>query len=235
MATKANRKSTNVVSVLLCTHNSRRFLPMVLDCYRAQDYEDRELVIIDDGDDLIADLIEDMSGVTYIHHPARNLAAKRNVGLRFARGEYVAHFDSDDWSGPGRISHQLGMIHLFALKVVGYSQAFWYDTRQQLATFAQCGLWGATLCYERAWGLAHPWDEMRDTCEDAWFLDPAMKDLGALGEMSGDGHFVALAHERNAPRPFGEPGWDMIPCKALPAGFRVAMGIPEKENVNGAV
>src|ERR1019366_781487 len=197
--------SVPMISVLLCTHNSRALLPIAIESYLSQEYENKELIVIDDGDDLIADMVKGIPGVHYHLVPARNLSQKRNAGIRLATGEIIVHFDSDDWSGPGRISHQVEHLIAHNLKVVGYSKAWWYDTRRSLATYATCGLWGATLCYDRQWALEHPWDETHTTCEDAWFLGQlGQNEVGAL---EGGSHFVALAHNGNAQRPFGEPGW----------------------------
>lgn len=200
------------VSVLLCTHNSRALLPIAIESYLSQDYENKELMVIDDGDDLIADMVKGIPGVHYHLVPAQNLAEKRNVAIRLAKGDIIVHFDSDDWSGPQRIVHQVKALGNH--KVVGYNKAWWYDTRRKVATYASCGLWGATLCYDRQWALEHPWDETQTSCEDAWFLMHTR-----AGELEGGENFVALAHEGNAPRPFGEPGWRIIGNEMLPEGF----------------
>ena len=207
----------STISVLMCTHNSRRFLPMALKSYLSQDWADRELVVVDDGDDPIEDLV---TGIAQYHwFPAKNLAQKRNEGMRRAKGKFVVHFDSDDWSGPGRISDQIQ--NLGHNKVIGYGKAWWYDTRRKMASYADCGLWGATLMYERQWALDHPWDETRVTCEDAQFLQEA---IGRTVEMAGGDNFVALAHEGNAVRPFGASTWPIVVGDMLPEGFRDALG-----------
>ncbi len=211
-----------VVSVLLCTHNSRKLLPIAIHSYLSQDYKDTELVVIDDGDDLIEDLVTGIAGLQYHHFPARNLSEKRNYGLKVAKGDTVVHFDSDDWSAPDRISHQVDALN--GRKVVGYVKAWWYDTRKKIASYANTGLWGASLCYDRKWALKHPWDERKYICEDAWFLEPA-REQGVVGELEGGNRFVALAHDGNMERPFGHDGWGIVASDRLPAGFRSFMEI----------
>lgn len=39
------------------THNRRRFIPLALECFRARTYPNKELVVVDDGDDQVADLL----------------------------------------------------------------------------------------------------------------------------------------------------------------------------------
>ncbi len=154
--------------------------------------------------------------------PADNLAQKRNAGVRAARGDVIIHFDSDDWSGPARIRHQMEELRRDHLSVVGYGSAFWYDVRRKVAAYPPCWLWGATLCYQRTWALEHPWDETLRMCEDVRFLEAAR---GNLAVIDGGSNFVALAHEGNAPRPFGEQGWETVPNETLPEGFRRFMGL----------
>ncbi len=115
-------------------------------------------------------------------------------------------------------SHQ--MKHMRdQMKVVGYSKAFWYDTRSNQASYASCGLWGASLLYEREWALEHPWDETKMSCEDGHFLKPA-EESAKVVDIEGGNNFVALAHGGNAARPFGMPGWPIVANSELPEGFR---------------
>jgi hypothetical protein len=48
-----------LISALCATKNRRAFLPEALRCFQRQDWPDRELVVLDDGDDPVADLIPD--------------------------------------------------------------------------------------------------------------------------------------------------------------------------------
>lgn len=209
-----------LVSVLLCTHNSRELLPIAIDSYLSQNYPNRELVVVDDGDDLIEDMVKDIPNVQYHLFPARVLSQKRNAGIRFARGGIITHFDSDDWSGPERITNQVDFMFRGNFKVVGYNKAYWYDIRKKITTYASCGVWGAALTYNKAWALKHPWNETQCMCEDVLFLNPVLKD-NLLGAMNGDMNFVALAHSNNAERPFGQIGWEIISNDCLPNMFKM--------------
>lgn len=205
-------------SVLLCTHDSRKMLPLAIESYLQQDYPSLELVVVDDGSDPIYDMVKDLPGLHYRWLPAENLSQKRNAGIAAARGEFIAHFDSDDWSGPRRISEQVEKLTQENAKVVGYSKAFWFDVRKNISCYASCGLWGAALTYERQWALGHPWDETKVSCEDGWFLKPAIES-GVAVEMDGGDNFVALQHNGNAERPFRQSGWAIVGNEQLPKGF----------------
>src|SRR5271170_7569803 len=51
------------------TANRRRFVPGAIAQFLAQDYADAELVILDDGEDSVADLIPQQSGIRYLRTP----------------------------------------------------------------------------------------------------------------------------------------------------------------------
>jgi hypothetical protein len=61
-----------LISCIMPTFNRRAFVPLSLKCFAYQDYPNRELIIVDDGDDSIADLTLNLPGVQYIRLPRRN-------------------------------------------------------------------------------------------------------------------------------------------------------------------
>jgi glycosyltransferase involved in cell wall biosynthesis len=212
-----------LVSVLLCTHGRRSFLPLALESYNKQSYPELELLVVDDCEyDPIEDMLVNVLNARYLWHPSKNLSQKRNFGVQQARGEIIVHFDSDDWSGAERISEQVRLLQLASFKAVGYSSAFWYDIQRKLTTYCTCGVWGATLAYYRNYALENPWNEEVDKCEDIWFLNP-LRILGQLGDMDGGENFVALAHGNNAQRPFGQRGWEILSNDKLPVKFIEAL------------
>lgn len=61
------------------TANRRAFVPLAIRYFQRQDYAEKELVILDDGEDAIGDLIPDDPRVRYIRlNGKRTLGAKRN-------------------------------------------------------------------------------------------------------------------------------------------------------------
>ena len=100
------------VSVVIPTYNrSDRILPTVASVL-AQTASPLEVLIVDDGstDDtarVCADLPEP---VRYIKKENGGVASARNVGIREARGEWVAFLDSDDTWDPEKIRLQLEVL-----------------------------------------------------------------------------------------------------------------------------
>jgi glycosyltransferase involved in cell wall biosynthesis len=111
---KSNTKNTNVnpslptVSLCTPTFNRRPFYPFFIKCIEQQTYpKDKiEWVIIDDGTDLIEDLVKDIPYVKYFKYPSKmNLGKKRNIMHSKCTGDIIVYMDDDDYYPPERVSH----------------------------------------------------------------------------------------------------------------------------------
>jgi glycosyltransferase involved in cell wall biosynthesis len=91
-----------IVSIVLPTFNRAKFLPKAIESIARQSFLDWELIIVDDGSDdetleLLPTITQGMSGrVNVISQINQGPGAARNVGIRAARGDLIAFFDSDD-------------------------------------------------------------------------------------------------------------------------------------------
>ena len=73
------------------TADRRRYVPGAVASFLAQDYEPRELVILDDGQDAVDDLIPADPRIRYVRVPnGKSLGEKRNEACRLARGNPAA-------------------------------------------------------------------------------------------------------------------------------------------------
>jgi glycosyltransferase involved in cell wall biosynthesis len=98
---------TPFVSIVTATRNRLSLLRAALDSIAAQEYEDYEVIVVDDGSDPATQdeygsVFSGLSSRFILHRatPAGSLgrgpSASRNLGIRSARGEYVAFLDDDD-------------------------------------------------------------------------------------------------------------------------------------------
>ena len=75
-----------LVSCIMPTYNRRRFVPGAIRSFLRQDFPNKELVILDDGTDPVADLMPDDPQVHYVRLSQRTtVGAKRNLCLRAGR------------------------------------------------------------------------------------------------------------------------------------------------------
>jgi glycosyltransferase involved in cell wall biosynthesis len=97
------------VSVVITTYNQERYISATLESALAQDFEDREVIVVDDGstDDTPARVAAFGERVVYLRQQNQGVAGSRNTGIRQARGELLAFLDGDDLWEPRKLSRQV--------------------------------------------------------------------------------------------------------------------------------
>ncbi len=100
-----------LVSCIMPTKNRRRFVAQSLRYFEEQDYPNKELIIVDDGDDLVVDLVSQRPHVHYLAPQyAHTVGVKRNIACEAAHGDIICHWDDDDWYSPERLSYQVELL-----------------------------------------------------------------------------------------------------------------------------
>jgi glycosyltransferase involved in cell wall biosynthesis len=161
-----------LVSALMPTAGRRGFVPAAVDRFLAQDHPDKELVVVDDGADGVADLLPDDPRVVYVRlDRATVLGEKRNIAVEAARGEVLVHWDDDDWSGRHRLTAQLrALAHA---DICGLDRELWWqrDGRAWRHTWLGRRPWlaGNTLAYSRRTWRRAPFRRVA-TGEDTSFV-----------------------------------------------------------------
>ena len=100
-------ESRGLISVVIPTYNRARDLERALRSILAQTYTLWEAVVVDNhSDDDTDQVIQRLGDARITLHKIHNdgvIAASRNLGIRSARGEFVAFLDSDDWWLPRKL------------------------------------------------------------------------------------------------------------------------------------
>ncbi|RJS18794.1 hypothetical protein DRW03_24350 [Corallococcus sp. H22C18031201] len=191
-----------LVSCILPTHERRAFVPLALRTFLAQDWPRRELLILDDGQDAIADLVPKDSRVRYIRLDRRQtIGAKRNLACQAAAGDVVVHWDDDDWSSPQRLSRQVECLKKSGAEVCGLTRVYYHqplaDRSWQYVYPEGRRPWvaGNSLCYEKSFWRRNPFPDI-NVGEDARFLwsDPRRR----LCVVEDASILVAFIHGANA-------------------------------------
>jgi GT2 family glycosyltransferase len=110
--------NAGLVSVIVPTYNRANCLAQAVESVFAQTYGDVEVLLIDDGStDDTPGLVERRWGaeprLRYLRQENRGVSAARNLGLRSARGAYIALLDSDDSWMPWKLEAQLACLAAF--------------------------------------------------------------------------------------------------------------------------
>lgn len=117
------------VSVILTIYNGEKYFDRAIPGILAQDFDDFEFVIVDDGStdstpELLAELSARDSRVKLLTGGRMGRRAALNYGIENAVGEYIAIQDIDDISYPERLSLQVDFLdkHPEVAVVGGYYQ-----------------------------------------------------------------------------------------------------------------
>lgn len=115
----APRRDSARVSAIIIFLNEERFIEEAIDSVLSQGYQNWELLLVDDGstDGSSAIARRYAAGfpgkIRYLDHPGhqnRGMSASRNLGVRHARGAYVAYLDADDVWLPNKLEHQVAIL-----------------------------------------------------------------------------------------------------------------------------
>lgn len=94
--------SQPLVSVIVPAYNSQNSIRRCVESILTQEYQNLEVLLIDDGstDDtpkILDEFADQDKRVRCIHKPNSGVSDTRNQGLDLATGEYIQFLDADDW------------------------------------------------------------------------------------------------------------------------------------------
>ena len=146
-----------LVSCIMPTADRRAYVPQAIRYFQRQDYPNLELLVVDDGTDAVADCLPEDPRVRYIRLPEKlTIGAKRNFACEQTRGEFIVHWDDDDWYPPWRVGAQLRAMGAGDFELCGTSQLFYFEpatTRAWRYKYSRPGKsWvaGSTLAYRKS-------------------------------------------------------------------------------------
>ena len=190
-----------LVSCIMPTRDRRMFVPQALRQFLRQDYPSAELVVVDDGDDKVADLMPDDPRFRYLALAGRRtVGAKRNLACEAARGEIILHWDDDDWMADWRVRYQVEHLLTAEADLCGLPRLYFHEPATggtwEFTSPSRDQKWiaGATFCYRKDLWRAGPFADI-DNGEDARFLwSRRRKRVVPLSDLS---FYVARLHPGN--------------------------------------
>jgi glycosyltransferase involved in cell wall biosynthesis len=90
----------SLISVIIPTYNREKTLPRAINSVLNQTYKNWELIIVDDGSidntkKILKPYLKNKK-IKYYYKKNEGVSSARNLGIKKARGEYIALLDSDD-------------------------------------------------------------------------------------------------------------------------------------------
>lgn len=97
------------ISVIVPVYNVEQYLEQCLDSIILQDYNNLEIIVVNDGSTDTSGQICDRyaqkdNRIKVIHQENQGLSGARNTGLTHSTGELISFIDSDDWIEQGMYS-----------------------------------------------------------------------------------------------------------------------------------
>ena len=112
---RKGRKMEDLVSIIMPSYNTGKYIAESIKSVLAQTYENWELIIVDDcstddTDDVVAAFLTDKR-IRYLKNKKNSGAAiSRNRALREAKGRWIAFLDSDDLWKPQKLEKQISFM-----------------------------------------------------------------------------------------------------------------------------
>lgn len=231
-----NTSGLPLVSCIMPTRNRPEYLAQAIALFLRQTYENKELVIVDDSDANHQDCLGTADNrVRYFHLASKlNLGEKRNYACNVAQGEFIAHWDDDDWYSPLRVHYQVQPLLAGEADITSFSDCvfldlgtdkFWTCSESLFRKMFMGNVHGGTLAYTRdilRKGVRYPHVFL---AEDAFFLHRTYMAKTVLKPLPSNGHFVYVRHEKSTwgfkcGSHLHPSGWTCLPERPsfMPAG-----------------
>lgn len=116
-----------LVSVVIPVFNGEKYIACAIESVLKQDYQSIEIIVVDDGSsDATLEILRDLgSRVSVYRQPNKGSAAARNLGVRMAKGSYIAFLDADDYWFSGKIGAQMRALQATGCKMAYTRFLFW--------------------------------------------------------------------------------------------------------------
>lgn len=140
MANQTNKKP--LISCIVIFFNAgKEFFIEAIESIFAQTYDNWELLLADDGSTDESTAIAQQYAqkypekIRYLEHEGhqnRGMSAARNLGIRHAKGKYIAFLDADDIWLPNKLEEQVSILESYPEAVMMYGRTqYWYSWTQK--------------------------------------------------------------------------------------------------------
>lgn len=119
------------VSVIIPTYNSANLIGRAIGSVLAQTYHNFEVIIVDDGstdntEEVVRELQEKDERIIYrkLEKNSGGAAKPKNIGIKIAKGDYIATLDADDEWFPEKLEKQLDIFKESTKSNLGFVGCF---------------------------------------------------------------------------------------------------------------
>jgi len=196
------------VSCLMPTYNRRAFAARAIHYFCQQDYSNAELLILDDGENPVADLVPRDDRIRYLRMDGRGtIGHKRQLLCEAADGDVLVQWDDDDWYGASRLRRQIAPLAAGCADIAGILKSYLMD----LTTFRffhggpplhegnlHASIIAGTLAFTRpAWRSTGGYPNV-SIGEEVALLRTVLDRGGRVAPIVNDGMYICVRHHANS-------------------------------------
>lgn len=126
-------------SIIIPVYKVEEYLKECVDSVLIQNYNDFEVILIDDGSpdkcpEICDEYAKNDARVKVIHKKNGGLSSARNAGMDAATGDYIVFLDSDDWIDQGCLSGFANVLNKNSVELLMTTKTSWYEDGAYLET-----------------------------------------------------------------------------------------------------
>jgi glycosyltransferase involved in cell wall biosynthesis len=196
-----------LISCICITRHRPQLLARAIQCFEAQTYPNKELVIVlEDGDIPTIQTVNNWNKhndkpvkiITASADPENKLGNLRNLGIEQAGGQYFCQWDDDDWYHPERLTMQYEQLitgaHPYLAAVL--DQWIIFDAVNRLSYLSCQRYWEGSILCDRAFALNYKYQNL-DKGEDTPLIE-ALANEGKLQVISDHAYlYIYTFHGAN--------------------------------------
>jgi len=113
----------DLVSIIIPFYNEKYYFDKCVSSVLKQTYSNIEIIIVNDGSDQIylnklKNLQSNHPEIKILHKKNEGAGLARNLGIKIAKGKYIAFLDADDEWRPFKLDYQLSLINKYDLDFI---------------------------------------------------------------------------------------------------------------------
>lgn len=126
-----------LISCIIIFYNAQRFLNEAIESVINQTYNNWELLLVDDGSNDESSIIalnyadKNLGKIKYFsheNHQNKGMSSSRNLGVKNAKGKYIAFLDGDDVWLPQKLERQINIMNNYPEAGMLYGRSLiWYS------------------------------------------------------------------------------------------------------------
>lgn len=130
------------LTIVVPVYQVEDYLRRCVDSILAQEYQDYELLLINDGSldsspQICDDYAQRYAHIRVVHKSNGGLSDARNTGIRQAQGKYIAFIDSDDWLAPNCLQSVMPVLEQGQYDLLCFGRQFVQSEKETLKQVEQ--------------------------------------------------------------------------------------------------